>query len=67
MLKLEMAQFHVIIPAAGVGTRMANALPKQYLPIAGKPIISHIIQTFFSNSRIAGIHQIGRASCRERV
>jgi len=56
MLKLEMAQFHVIIPAAGVGTRMANALPKQYLPIAGKPIISHIIQTFFSNSRIAGIH-----------
>jgi len=51
-----MAQFHVIIPAAGVGTRMANALPKQYLPLAGKPIISHIIQTFFNHPRITNIH-----------
>jgi len=51
-----MAQFHVIIPAAGIGTRMANALPKQYLPLAGKPIVSHIIQTFFNHPRIAGIH-----------
>ncbi len=51
-----MAQFHVIIPAAGIGTRMANALPKQYLPLAGKPIISHIIQTFFNHPRIANIY-----------
>lgn len=56
MLNLGMAKFHVIIPAAGIGTRMANALPKQYLPLAGKPIVSHIIQTFFNNPRIAGIH-----------
>jgi 4-diphosphocytidyl-2-methyl-D-erithritol synthase len=42
-----MTLFHVIIPAAGVGTRMENVLPKQYLPLAGKPIIAHIIQTFF--------------------
>lgn len=51
-----MTLFHVIIPAAGVGTRMENVLPKQYLPLAGKPIISHIIQTFFNNPRIASIH-----------
>ena len=51
-----MTLFHVIIPAAGVGTRMENVLPKQYLPVAGKPIISHIIQTFFNNPRIASIH-----------
>lgn len=51
-----MTLFHVIIPAAGVGTRMENVLPKQYLPLAGKPIVSHIIQTFFNNPRIAGIH-----------
>lgn len=56
MLNLRMVQFYVIIPAAGIGTRMANALPKQYLPLAGKPIVSHIIQTFFNNPRIAGIH-----------
>lgn len=51
-----MAFFHVIIPTAGTGNRMANALPKQYLPLAGKPIISHTIQVFFNNPRIASIH-----------
>jgi 2-C-methyl-D-erythritol 4-phosphate cytidylyltransferase len=51
-----MTLFHVIIPAAGTGTRMENVLPKQYLPLGGKPIISHIIQTFFNNPRIANIH-----------
>lgn len=56
MLNLGMTLFHVIIPAAGVGTRMENVLPKQYLPLGGKPIISHIIQTFFNHPRIATIH-----------
>jgi 2-C-methyl-D-erythritol 4-phosphate cytidylyltransferase len=51
-----MAFFHVIIPAAGSGARMANALPKQYLPLAGKPIISHTIQIFFNHPRISSIH-----------
>jgi 2-C-methyl-D-erythritol 4-phosphate cytidylyltransferase len=51
-----MALFHVIIPAAGAGNRMANVLPKQYLPLAGKPMISHTIQTFFNHPRIASIH-----------
>jgi 2-C-methyl-D-erythritol 4-phosphate cytidylyltransferase len=51
-----MAFFHVIIPAAGTGNRMANALPKQYLPLAGKPIISHTVQVFFNHPRISGIH-----------
>jgi 2-C-methyl-D-erythritol 4-phosphate cytidylyltransferase len=56
MLNLCMTLFHVIIPAAGVGARMENVLPKQYLPLADKPIISHIIQTFFNNPRITSIH-----------
>lgn len=51
-----MANFHVIIPAAGIGNRMATALPKQYMPILGKPMISHSVQTFFSCPRITSIH-----------
>lgn len=47
-----MTKFHVLIPAAGVGNRMATVIPKQYLPLAGKPMISHSIQTFFANPRI---------------
>ncbi|MES2500382.1 MAG: 2-C-methyl-D-erythritol 4-phosphate cytidylyltransferase [Pseudomonadota bacterium] len=51
-----MAFFHVIIPAAGVGSRMANVLPKQYIALGGKPMISHSIQVFFNHPRIAAIH-----------
>ncbi len=35
---------------------MATAIPKQYLPLNGKPMVSHSIQTFFASPRIAGIH-----------
>ena len=56
MLKLGMAFFHVIIPAAGTGNRMASVLPKQYVPLAGKPMISHTIEVFFNHPRIASIH-----------
>lgn len=51
-----MPNFHVIIPAAGTGNRMQSALPKQYMPILGKPMISHSIQTFFDCQRISSIH-----------
>jgi len=51
-----MAFFHVIIPAAGVGNRMANVLPKQYIALGGKPMISHSIQVFFNHPRISAIH-----------
>lgn len=51
-----MPRFHIIIPAAGAGNRMATAIPKQYLPLNGKPMVSHSIQTFFSSPRIASIN-----------
>lgn len=51
-----MARFHIIIPTAGAGNRMATAIPKQYLPLCGKPVISHSIQTFFACPRIASIN-----------
>lgn len=51
-----MVSFHVIIPAAGIGNRMQSALPKQYIPILGKPMISHSVQTFFACPRIDSIH-----------
>ncbi|MGB4812182.1 MAG: 2-C-methyl-D-erythritol 4-phosphate cytidylyltransferase [Methylophilaceae bacterium] len=51
-----MAQYHVIIPAAGTGNRMASALPKQYSLILGQPMILHCLQTFIDSPRIASIH-----------
>lgn len=36
---------HVIIMAAGKGTRMRSALPKVLHPLAGKPLLAHVIET----------------------
>ena len=38
-----MATF-ALIPAAGSGTRIAAGAPKQYLPLAGKPMLWHAIR-----------------------
>jgi 2-C-methyl-D-erythritol 4-phosphate cytidylyltransferase len=51
-----MARFHIVIPAAGIGNRMETSIPKQYLPLSGKPMISYSIQTFFASPRIASIN-----------
>ncbi|MGH8706302.1 MAG: 2-C-methyl-D-erythritol 4-phosphate cytidylyltransferase, partial [Burkholderiales bacterium] len=40
--------FFALIPAAGTGTRIArgasDAAPKQYLPLAGKPMLWHAVK-----------------------
>lgn len=43
------------IVAGGTGTRMQSALPKQFLPLAGEPILLHTLRTFLSVSEIDGI------------
>lgn len=53
-----MTQFHLIIPAAGNGNRMASNTPKQYLDLLGEPVISHALMPFLNCSRIHGIHVV---------
>ena len=36
-----------IIVAGGRGTRMNNEVPKQFLPLCGKPIVMHTLETFY--------------------
>ncbi|MCX7192077.1 MAG: 2-C-methyl-D-erythritol 4-phosphate cytidylyltransferase [Proteobacteria bacterium] len=40
-----MTEFHALVPAAGFGARMGHELPKQYLPLAGYPMIYHALRT----------------------
>jgi 2-C-methyl-D-erythritol 4-phosphate cytidylyltransferase len=35
--------FYALIPAAGTGTRLRGEQPKQYLPLAGKPMLWHAV------------------------
>jgi len=58
MLKSNMVKFHVLIPAAGNGSRMVSEIPKQYLPLLGTPLITHCLKTFIQNTRITSINVI---------
>ena len=49
----------VILPAAGLGTRMAAAsggAPKQFLSLGGVPLLVHSLRAFLAVPRITGIY-----------
>ena len=46
-------RYVALIPAAGVGARMGADGPKQYLSLAGKPMLRHTLDAFLSSDRIA--------------
>ena len=48
-----------IIPAAGIGARMKNEIPKAYIELAGKPMIYHSLERFGKHPEIK--HIIGAA------
>ncbi|MBT1443377.1 2-C-methyl-D-erythritol 4-phosphate cytidylyltransferase [Shewanella sp. JM162201] len=53
-VKPEACQGRVIaiVPAAGIGARMGAAVPKQYLPLCGAPILSHTLRRLLSHPGI---------------
>jgi 2-C-methyl-D-erythritol 4-phosphate cytidylyltransferase len=46
-------RYIALIPAAGVGARMAAASPKQYLPLLGKPMLQHTLEAFAASELVA--------------
>ena len=50
-----MTEFHALVPAAGFGARMGHGLPKQYLPLAGQPMIAHALDTLCSSPEISTV------------
>ncbi len=45
----------VIIPAAGSGSRFGGEIPKQFLPLGGKPIIQHVIERFLVHEDVVRV------------
>jgi 2-C-methyl-D-erythritol 4-phosphate cytidylyltransferase len=44
-----------VVPAAGRGTRVGGDCPKQYLPLAGRPLIAHTLERLTAHPRIGGL------------
>lgn len=51
-----MPEYFALLPAAGVGARMGVDQPKQYLDIAGRPMLWHAIQAFERHPAIARVY-----------
>jgi 2-C-methyl-D-erythritol 4-phosphate cytidylyltransferase len=60
-------QVFAILPAAGLGTRMAGPQPKQFLALDGVPILIHSLRAFAAVERIKTIYVAVRKPEMERV
>jgi len=47
--------YWAIVPAAGIGRRMGGDVPKQYLPLLGRPVIAHALAAL---DRLEGLRGI---------
>ncbi|HPF58712.1 MAG TPA: 2-C-methyl-D-erythritol 4-phosphate cytidylyltransferase [Candidatus Competibacteraceae bacterium] len=52
---MDTVRYWAMVPAAGAGKRMGSAIPKQYLPLAGQPVIAHTLDTLLRYPRLAGL------------
>ncbi|BDV44837.1 2-C-methyl-D-erythritol 4-phosphate cytidylyltransferase [Geotalea uraniireducens] len=49
---------YALVPAAGMGKRMGASINKQYLQLAGKPILAHTLAVFEQAAFVAGIYLV---------
>ena len=47
-----MPRYHAIVPAAGSGSRFGAEIPKQYLPLCGRPMIFHALHALARHPKI---------------
>jgi len=47
-----------LIVAAGRGTRFGGDLPKQYLPLQGRPVLRHSLAVFAAHPRVHGVRAV---------
>ena len=45
----------VIVPAAGSGSRFGGDIPKQFVALAGKPILQHVVERFLLDEEVSRV------------
>lgn len=54
-MNTSLPAFWAVIPAAGVGARMAADRPKQYLQLGGRTILEHSLNCFLDHPSLKGV------------
>lgn len=52
---MKQKSYWCVVPAAGRGMRVGGDVPKQYLPVAGRPLIEHTLARLDAHPQIAGL------------
>ncbi len=55
---VDSSRIFALVVAAGSGTRAGGALPKQYAPIAGKPMLRHCVEALRNHPRIIAVQVV---------
>lgn len=53
-----MPNYYALIPAAGSGSRMGEEMPKQYLPLQGRPLIYHALKPLCDSALIRRVYVV---------
>lgn len=56
-----------LILAGGTGTRLGSDIPKQYIEVAGKPIIAYCLETFFVHEMIDAVQIVADEMWHEYI
>ncbi|VAW73174.1 2-C-methyl-D-erythritol 4-phosphate cytidylyltransferase [hydrothermal vent metagenome] len=54
--------YWAVVPAAGVGRRMATTTPKQFLALGGQTVLEHTLDSLWSTLDIKGLVLVGKAN-----
>jgi 2-C-methyl-D-erythritol 4-phosphate cytidylyltransferase len=54
----QLQSCHVLVPAAGSGSRAGTAVPKQYQPLAGQPLVLHTLRALRQVPGIASLNVV---------
>ncbi len=52
---IDSPRIHLLVPAAGVGSRAGSTQPKQYQPLAGHAMVTHTLRALV---RVRGVHSL---------
>lgn len=56
-----------LVLSGGTGTRLKAELPKQYIEVAGKPVISYCLETLFRYNEIDAVRIVAEIGWREQI